>query len=50
MHYKHYNRNERDVEAKAMINLLSKTISYASWYMVYLNENYKAADNSDEDW
>ena len=50
MHYKHYKRNERDVEAKAMINLLAKTISYANWYMIYLNEHYKTADNSEEDW
>ena len=50
MHYKNYNRNERDVEAKAMINIVSKAISYASWYMVYLNENYKTADSSEEDW
>ncbi|MBR6117911.1 MAG: hypothetical protein IKQ11_03525 [Paludibacteraceae bacterium] len=50
MHYKHYKHNERDVDAKAMINLLAKTISYANWYMIYLNHNYKTTETSEEDW
>ena len=50
-HYKHYKYDERDLDAKAMINILSKSISYASWYMIYLNDKYKSAvENADEDW
>lgn len=51
VHYQKLNKNDRDVHAKAMINVLAKTMSYPSYYLTWLNEHYspKPADN-DDDW
>jgi hypothetical protein len=51
VHYKNFSKNDRDVHAKAMINVLAKTMSYPSYYLTWLNEHYapKTTDN-DEDW
>ena len=50
-HYKDFSKNDRDVHAKAMINILAKTMSYPSYYLTYLNEHYAPAKTgSDDDW
>lgn len=49
--YKNFSKNDRDVHAKAMINILAKTMSYPSYYLTYLNEHYAPAQTgSDDDW
>lgn len=51
MHYNNFSKNDRDVHAKAMINVLAKTMSYPSYYLTWLNEHYtpKTSD-SDDNW
>ena len=51
MHYNNFSKNDRDVHAKAMINVLAKTMSYPSYYLTWLNEHYtpKTTD-SDDNW
>ncbi len=51
MHYKNFSKNDRDVHAKAMINVLAKTMSYPSYYLTWLNEHYAPKNtDSEEDW
>lgn len=49
--YKDMSKNDRDVHAKAMINVLAKTMSYPAYYLTWLNEHYtpKSTDTED-DW
>lgn len=50
-HYKDFSKNDRDVHAKAMINILAKTMSYPSYYLTYLNEHYAPVQTGgDDDW
>ena len=50
VNYKKYKRDEKDVQAKAMVNLLSKTISYPKFYIEFLNANYNKSIVIEEDW
>jgi len=47
--YSSLKKQDKETHARAMINVLGKTWSYPSQYMLFLNENYKSAV-SDEDW
>lgn len=50
-HYNNFTKNDRDVHAKAMINVLAKTMSYPSYYLTYLNEHYAPKPTGgDDDW
>jgi hypothetical protein len=50
-HYKDFSKNDRDLHARAMINVLAKTMSYPAYYLTWLNEHYapKSTDTED-DW
>lgn len=51
LHYKDFSKNDRDLHARAMINVLAKTMSYPAYYLTWLNEHYapKSTDTED-DW
>lgn len=49
-HYPDLNKDERDYQAKAMINILAKCINYSKWYLDFLNANYKGVVEEEEDW